>query len=251
MGLKEDIQRTIGYAKKFGCPINEKEICERLISKKIYDLKEIKKELKNFKIDNNKNKWVKIKIKKAQDLAKLLGESFKNIKMIGITGSVAAGYPKKNDDIDLMIITKKNKLWITRFKLRWFIFMNKIPHRKYDQKENKDEFCFNFWLDNNNLLLPKKRQNLRSAMDLILMKPILNQENTYERFILKNKWAEKYLATGYDRKISNFQFLISNENKDNYLDEIINKLFFWPQYWYMKRKITNEKIDYHQAFFYK
>ena len=251
MELLKAIKKTIGYAKNFDCSINREQICQRLISKKVYKLEEIRKELKNFKKNNNKNKWLTIKEKKAKDLSKLIKNKFKDILFLGVSGSVAAEYPKEDDDIDMMLITRKNKLWLTRFKLRWFIFINKIPHRKYNQKENKDEFCFNLWLDEANLKLPQNRQNLRSAVDLILLKPLINKQKTYEKFILANDWAKKYVATGYSRKISNFQFLISNKNKSNYLDQLINKLFFWPQYWYMKKKITNEKINYYQAFFHK
>lgn len=255
MGLREDIQETIDYAKRFDCPINGEEICERLISKKIYKTEEIKKELRNFTISSSKNKWEKIKIKKAKEFEKLIKNKFKDILFLGISGSVAAGYPKKNDDIDLMIITKKNKLWLTRFKLRWFIFINRIPHRKYGQKENKNEFCFNLWLDGVGLKLPKNKQNLKNATDLIMLKPLINKQGTYEKFILINNWVKKYLSTGYINILSDCQIVrLSDKTKrkeNNYLDQLINKLFFWPQYWYMNKKITNEKISYHQAFFHK
>ena len=34
--------------------------------------------------------------------------------MIAITGSVANYDAEENDDIDLLIVTEKNRLWITR-----------------------------------------------------------------------------------------------------------------------------------------
>lgn len=254
MSLEKAIKETIDYAAKFKSQINEEEIYQRLISDKIYSKKEFKNALKKFEVKSlNKNKWKFEKEKKAKFFGKLVEKNFKDILLIGISGSVASGHPKKNDDIDLIIITKANKLWITRLKLRWKIFCKKIPHRKYNQKEKQNEFCFNLWLDDLNLKLPKERQNLQSAMDLIMMTPIFYKKMIYQKFILDNKWAAKYVATGYNQKISNFQHLIfkKKNNRTNKLDEIINKLFFWPQYWYMKKKMTNEKINYHQAFFYK
>lgn len=252
MSLVMAIKKTIDYAAKFKNKISEEEIYQRLISKKIYSIKEIKNVLKKFEVTAiDSNKWKIKKEKKAKDLGKWIEKNFKDILLMGISGSVASGYPKKNDDIDLIIITKNNKLWITRLKLRWKIFFNKIPHRKYNQKENKDEFCFNLWLDESGLKFPKRRQKLQSAMDLIMMKPIFDKNNIYQKFILENEWAKKYVATGYNEKISNFQLSVSSKSVGSYLDQLINKMFFWPQYWYMKKKVINEKINYHQAFFYK
>jgi len=36
------------------------------------------------------------------------------VKMVAITGSLAAYNPEKDSDIDMMIITKQNRVWITR-----------------------------------------------------------------------------------------------------------------------------------------
>ncbi|MEI8067563.1 MAG: nucleotidyltransferase domain-containing protein [Candidatus Shapirobacteria bacterium] len=256
MKLDDSIKKTIAYAKKHGCELNFEEIKERLISSEVYGDEDIKKILfKNplpdksgFPLDEG-GKLKEIKIKKAKKLALLLKKKFKNILMVGVTGSVAAGHPKKNDDIDIIIITRKNALWQTRLKLRFFIYINQIPHRKYGQKENKDEFCFNFWLDEDNLLLPKSRQHLRSAVDLILMKPILNRENTYGKFILENSWAKKWVINGYS-KIDVRSSMLDRRNRNNYFGWVLNLLIFIPQYLFMRRKIRNEEVSLKQAFFH-
>lgn len=252
MTVKTAIKKTIWHANSFKSHINRGEIKERLISKKIYLDKIIDKEILKLNWKNKKNKWEKSKIVKAQKLALLLEKKFSEILFLGITGSVATGHPKKNDDIDILIITKTNTLWKNRFFLRWWMYKNKIPHRIYNKKELKDQFCFNLWLDENYLEIPKNRQNLKNATDLLMLKPLINNNGTYERFLVVNSWAKKFVATPYENKMSNFQFLISNEkHKTNKIDKIINCLFFWPQYWYMKPKIFKEKIGLYQAFFHQ
>jgi len=249
MNVLTSIKKTIAYAKKYGGNLTEKQLFERLIGNKVYK----KEEISNFQfpISKKKNKCLKEKNKKAEDLAKLIEKHFKDILFLGITGSVAAGYPKKNDDIDIIIITKVNKLWITRLKLRFFVIINKIPHRKFGKREKKDEFCFNLWLDEKSLEIKSEKQNLRNAMDLILIKTLINKKETYEKFIKANNWAKKWVATGYNYKISNFQFLISKkEIKEKILDKMVNWVVFWPQFWYMKKRIKNEKISLNQAFFH-
>jgi hypothetical protein len=251
MGLKSAVQKTITYANNYGSHINRDEIIKRLISKKIYSEKLIEKEISNLNWKNKKNKWAKIKIIKAKKIASLIEIKFKDILFLGISGSVAATHPKKNDDIDIFIVTKSNKLWENRFFLRWWIFKNKIPHRKLNQIETENQFCFNLWLDENNLYIPNDRHNINCAMDLILLKPLINKKNIYSKLILENNWVKKYVATGYNKIVKDIRF---NKNdfkiKNNFLLKICNWLFFWPQYLYMRPKMLKEKIGLHQAFFH-
>lgn len=252
MSLKKAIKKTIDYANKFGSEINSKEIIDRLISKNIYSEKEIKKYIPKEFSKNRINLWKRNKLLKAKELSIFLKKSFPNILFLGISGSVASGHPKENDDIDLIIITKKNKLWLTRFKLRIIIFLKRIPHRKYKQKEIKDEFCFNLWLGEDGLKLPKEKQTLQSATDLLMTIPLFDRQNIYQKLLLKNDWAKKYLATGFYRKTKDIRFRKKDLRiRQNKMDEMINKLFFWPQYWYMRKKITEEIVNFHQAFFHK
>lgn len=251
MGLLNAIKKTIAYANSFDSRIDSQEIYQRLISKKIYKKTEVKKMTTLLGIVDLENKIKEEKIKKAEKLTKILKNKFKDILLVGISGSVAAGHPKEDDDIDIVIITKSNKLWINRFRLRCYIFFKKIPHRKYGQKENKDEFCFNLWLDENGLLLPKDRQKIRSAVDLIALRPLLNRKKIYERFILENNWAKEYLATGYNQITSNIKHPTQKQDSGNIVNKLINRLFYWSQYRYMRKKITSEKVSYHQAIFFK
>ena len=252
MTVKTAIKKTIWYANSFKSHINRGEIKERLISKKIYLDKIIDKEILKLNWKNKKNKWEKSKIVKAQELALLLEKKFSEILFLGITGSVATGHPKKNDDIDILIITKTNTLWKNRFFLRWWMYKNKIPHRIYNKKELKDQFCFNLWLDENYLEIPKNRQNLKNATDLLMLKPLINNNGTYERFLVVNSWAKKFVATPYENKIRDLRFKIQDSRiRQNIFDKTVNCLFFWPQYWYMKPKIFKEKIGLYQAFFHQ
>jgi hypothetical protein len=213
MGVKLAIKRTINYAKYFESHININEIKNRLISKKVYPERLIENEVSKLNLKNKKNIWKKIKIVRAKKLAKLIKKDFKDIIFVGVSGSVAAAHPKKNDDIDLLVITKNNTLWKNRFLLRWWIFRNKIPHRKFNQSQLRDQFCFNLWLDENYLEIPKGRQNLKNAVDLILLKPLVNKNYAYERLVLANDWAAKFVATGYSKKISDISCRMSDKTK--------------------------------------
>lgn len=240
MSLKDDINKTIEYAKSYGCVLNNRQIWQRMIGKKVY--KNPFSSLTSSAFDKG------YMVKNANKIAEILSKKFTNILFIGITGSVAAEFPKKNDDIDLLIITKKNTLWITRFWVRLYIWKHKIPHRKYGKPQNKNEFCFNMWLDEIGLELPNDMQNLKNAVDLILMKNIYNKDDTYLKFLKVNKWAKKYVATPYSCK-----FLIENSSKDNITNyhikdyRLLNLFYFLFQFLYLKMKKQKDLVDLHRA----
>jgi len=56
------------------------------------------------------------------------------------------------------------------------------------------------------LRIKKEKQKLKNAIDLILIKPLINRNKTYEKFILANSWAKKYVATGYSNKTKDLRF---------------------------------------------
>ena len=168
MTILSSIKKTINYSKKYKARLTKEQLFERLISNQIYTKEKFNKNLnpkllKTFFL-SEEEKLVEEKVRKAENLANLIKNKFKNILFLGITGSVAAGYPKKNDDIDIIIITKKDKLWVTRIQLRLFVLINKIPHRKLGRKEKNDDFCFNLWLDEKNLTIQIGRASCRERV---------------------------------------------------------------------------------------
>jgi len=249
MEIESALEETVDYAKRFKSNLNKDEIGKRLISDKVFPEKAIEKAIE--KIKDKKNRYFESKFAKGYEMAKEIEKYFKDILFLGISGSVASDHPKKNDDIDFLVITKKNKLWKTRLFLRWWIFIRKIPHRKYGKRSKKDEFCFNLWLDESSLLMTKNRRILKNAVDLVLLKPLINKKQTYEKFILANDWARKWVATPYCRLSACQPISFSDKTKNKKNDKLVNCLYFWPQYWYMKRKIRGEEIGLHKAFFHE
>jgi hypothetical protein len=248
------IQKTKKYANRYGQKLNDKQLYLRLISKNIYKIKEIK----GKGVEKIEREWWNKKVVLAK---KLVDENLANmcgIKMVGITGSVAAEAAKKNEDIDLMIVVERDELWWWRLYLRFYIWWNKIPHRHFGKTERMDEFCFNLWLDTDNLKIPNNKRNLKNANDLVLMKVVLNKEKTYQKFLKENAWVKKYLATGYEKRTKinrkvDEKINSKKENKSNYVKKIINRILFWGQYLYMwsksGKKLKNIEIG--QAFFHE
>lgn len=112
------------------------------------------------------------------------------IKMVWIGNSISMNSASKDSDIDLLIVTEKNKMWLVRilvtliFQILWV--------RKND-KHHAGRFCLSFfctvdWLDFSKFAL-KKDPYL--YFWILYFKPILDFWNTYDLFIEKNKsWAD-------------------------------------------------------------
>src|SRR3989338_8608730 len=68
------------------------------------------------------------------------------VRLVGITGSLSYYMSPYKDDIDLMVITSRDRMWLTRFLV--FIFL-KILGRKRDDKRPSSggAFCVNLWCD--------------------------------------------------------------------------------------------------------
>ena len=102
------------------------------------------------------------------------------VQFVGVTGSVAMLCAKKNDDVDLCVVTRKNTLWTTRFLLvilaKWMGLYGKT-------------ICLNLFFDEGDLLIPEKKQNIYIAHEILQMKPIIDKNDTYNRFLYANRWT--------------------------------------------------------------
>lgn len=250
--IERAVLRTVEYARRFGATINRKEAEDRIIGGEIWPSKKIRFEIEK-RIDTSQGAnpiWLKEKLKLAEDLSKRLASQFKDILLIGITGSVAAGHPNSGDDIDLMVVTENNRLWLTRFLVWLWLKWKRYPCRKPGQAQKKNEFCFNLWMESDCLEVPDSKKNLRSAVDLIVMRPMFIRSDTYARFLLANRWVDKYVINGYRKLISKHKSINSLKEKSGGVFSLTNRILYKLQYWYMKSKITTEIVEPGRAYFH-
>ena len=252
MEIKKAVETSLDYGKKYDVLLDKRRLLERLISKNLFDTKKIDEVIdrENIRLGVYSKKQKKIfedKMSLARKLAHKLS-IFRTILFMGVSGSVASEYPKRNDDIDLFIICKKNSLWLTRAGVMVYVWIMGIPHRRRGEPEKKNEFCFNLWIDENELEMPKNKQDLKNAMDAILVKSLINRDNAQERFMLANRWIGDFLAQSYAKYEK--KNIKGNSKSGNLFLKLINLIFYWGQYGYMKKRITNEIVNINKAFFH-
>lgn len=148
---------------------------------------------------------------------------FNLVKFIGVSGSVAAGIAKEEDDIDFFVVVKNNTMWIYRA----FILLKSIFNRKFRRARNehsgstKDLICVNFIAEERGLKLDNDIFNLH---ELYYLKPIYN-ESYIETILSANQWLKEWGGVVADRDYS--------LKRQNILLEAINLYFFIPQLLYI------------------
>lgn len=140
------------------------------------------------------------------------------IRFVGITGKSAMTGIRSDDDIDLCIVTKHGLLWTTRF----FV----IVLAKLLRIHSKTGVCLNLFFDEDYLSISHKKQNIYIAHELLQMKPLIDKNNIYYQFLIKNRWLCRYFP--------NVPFVISMkieiQNEVSHIDpidiiQIIDRLF--------------------------
>ncbi|MBP8016653.1 hypothetical protein KAZ01_01475 [Candidatus Gracilibacteria bacterium] len=137
-------------------------------------------------IKENPNKYELELFKKTQKYVRFISY-IPGLKLVGICNSLSMYATKeKGSDIDLFIITEKNKLWFVRI-FATFIFQI-LGVRRYGNKI-KERLCLSFFITENAMDFSKIaiENDIYLFYWIYYLKPILNKDNTYELFIKANK----------------------------------------------------------------
>lgn len=255
--MEKAILKTLAYYDIFGFPLKAWEVHKWLIGKSA-SLKQVEKKLKKLnqesrmskarhlltqKVKNQGDYYFLTKTKglvrrrmKNEEIsrrhlrtAKTVAWLFKGIpwvKLVGVSGSLAMMGSRKKDDIDLFIITGKNRIWITRLLL---IFLTSLAGIRRKRREKilsaAGKICINLILESDNLAQMKK--NIYLAHEILQMHVLWQRDDIYSKFLHDNEWAFKYLPNwksgiktqnaklktkNYNAKFKSFGFLDRMEN---------------------------------------
>lgn len=267
--LQKAILKTLIYADLFDYPLTLDELYRFLVVGESPTLPDFKKLLSQIttndsRINTNKKyfflkgredlvelrkkreKWSQEKIVIAKEIAQKL-KFIPWIKMIGISGALAMNNVQENDDIDFIVLTARNRLWLTRGATVIFLLLLGKYRRG---KKVKNMICPNIFLTEDNLAVPQNERNLYSAHEVAQVKMLWEKDNLYHKFLLSNNWVLKFLPNSQihskPRKQEMNFFKGDERGMGNFLELLAKKL----QLWYMKKKRTIEKVSGKRAFFH-
>lgn len=108
---------------------------------------------------------------------------FPYVRGIAVSGSLSKNYADENSDIDLFIITAKNRLWIARSLMHAFKKLTFLVNRQ-------DYFCMNYYIDEQQLEI--KEKSTYTAIEIVTLIP-LRGAAVFDQFSKANLWTEQFL----------------------------------------------------------
>ena len=139
------------------------------------------------------------KLDSAAKFARILTRLVPFIRIVAVTGSVAYGSADRWDDIDLFIVTKRNRLWITAFMTLVLVRLNKLlrlrpPHLSL--------FCLSYVHDEEGFAIEseKNKTNPLFARELLKAKPIAGADQ-YRKILESNDWVGNFYSMPYAAKL--------------------------------------------------
>ncbi|MDD5415481.1 MAG: hypothetical protein PHE48_00570 [Candidatus Daviesbacteria bacterium] len=247
--MEKAILKTLAYADIFDYPLNTYELHKWLIGKKL-TLRQVEKALKKlYQVSGIKYKGEYYFLPRRNKLtakrrrrekqsaiyfrkAKILSQALKLIpwiKLVGVSGALAVGNAGKSDDIDLLIITSKNRLWISRLLALGLLSLIG-RRRKVGEKGRKiaGKLCINILLEEDRL--EQQSKDIFVAHEVLQMKVLWQRDGVYSKYLEDNEWAFKFLpnwigvmvARRGAKKRSHGRDLLTCENfvEDRYLQSL-------------------------------
>lgn len=261
--IQKAIIKTLCYSDIFDYPLTVDELWRYLVSKKPINKKYFYTTLKrDTSFFATKNKFVYLtlrgtiiqkrvqreiisekKIQKTNMMIKWLS-LIPTVQLIGVSGSVAVSNADESDDIDLFVITKAHTLWLTRFFLLMMLTLFGVRRKRKEHNE-QDMFCINFLIDEQNLTFLPDKHDIYTAHEIVQMNPLFERNNTYQKFLLANKWVTKIMPNCLEKKLSKQKYPGRDELQRNTLLHVISfeRLLRTLQLWYMRKHRTTEIVS--------
>ncbi len=135
---------------------------------------------------------------------------FPFVRAVLITGTLSKNSSDKRSDLDFMVITERERLWISRTLLMLFKKIFLLNSYKY--------FCINYFITTESLEVGEK--NIFSAHEVAYIKATFNEDLMYS-FIRSNDWVTEF----FPNYVLGDPYLHSSGYKVNNRRSYIQKLF--------------------------
>lgn len=220
--LKEAIVETIAFFDMFNFPLTETEILKYIKIKS--DYLEVRKELMNLIRDkvvcsceglyflvgadlniearkenyNHSDRKFKLALKVSKYFLIIPW-----IKLICVANNIGTDNLKNSGDIDLFIVSKSKKIWLTRL---FVVLIAKIMNVRPQKNNKTDKICLSFFISEDSLDLSELRQGGEADKYLeywlLGLNPIYSKDNTFEMLFKANRKIIDNFPNYYEQKIS-------------------------------------------------
>jgi hypothetical protein len=243
--LKNSILKVVAYFDLFNYPVNHEEIrnlMDRIVERDelsdalnqlvhaecLYQFGEfytLRNDPSSVKLRLEGNERAKPLIFKANRISRFIAK-FPFVRGVGVSGSLSKNFASQNADIDWFIITKANRLWISRTLLHLYKKLSYLTGSQH-------WFCMNYFIDEEALQIQEK--NIFTAIELITLKPFFGTPSM-ARLFAANQWAQLFISSFKNKFIDSrmeeqaprglkkiLESLFNNKLGDR-LDDYLNRL---------------------------
>jgi hypothetical protein len=159
----------------------------------------------------------------AARVARLLS-LFPFVRGVAISGSLSKNYADSHSDIDLFIVTRRNRLWLARTLMHAFKKLTYLTGKQH-------LFCMNYYVDEAALQIREK--NIYTATEIATLLPLRGIE-AFKEFYAHNTWS-RTLLPNHSMRIAHIKELPSSPLKraveivldhfvGNWLDTLLMKI---------------------------
>lgn len=264
--MEKTILKTLIYADIFDYPLKLYEIHKWLIGKKV-DLRQVEKALKKLlqkrlikntggyyflpgragltrkrKIRTLQSSKFFFKVKIITQVLQIIPQ----IKLVGISGGLAMENADKKDDIDLILITAKKRIWLTRLLVCGFLDLIRARRTvKMKNSEVSGKLCVNILIEEDRL--EQESQDIYLAHEILQMRPLWIRDNIYDKYLQENDWVFKFLPNWIGPQVKKSKsFTFKQFKLLNLLESYAKQL----QLKIMKKPVGAERIDENALYFH-
>ncbi len=270
--MEKAILKTLIYADIFDYPLKAYEIHKWLIARKA-TFQQVEKALirlsqkskvkskKGYFFLDGRDKLIRIRQQREKQSKRFLWKAkfsvwflrlFPTIKLVGISGGLALNNAESGDDIDLFLVTAKNRIWICRILIIFILDMIGIRRKvgmSADQAAGK--ICTNILVEEDKL--EQVNKDLFVAHEVLQMKVLWQKDNIYSKYLADNTWAFDFLPNwrgSLSSESGGIEYKSKRRQKEHnfnpiFLDSLLNfleQLAKKFQLWYMKSPKGMERI---------
>jgi predicted nucleotidyltransferase len=253
--------QTLLYSDLFSFPLTKEELWRFLISEKKITKKEFREVLQQLpnaatmrdgyfclkgkektitKREKNLTEVTK-KITRAREVAQKLAQ-IPSIRFIGISGGLAAGSATKDDDIDLVVIVKRNTLFMSRLLILFVLELLGVRRRR-GQKDSANTICLNLLFDEEAFVWPQERRDVYTAREIAQIVPLFERNACYQQFLASNEWIQDFLPNSTVRLSSNWFF----RRNDTFVSGLVYHLVFHSFFELLAKQIQFALISRHKT----
>lgn len=171
-------------------------------------------------------------LKRAHKMTRLM-TCFPYVRGVFVSGSLSKNVMPLDGDIDYFIVTKPQRLWVTRTFLVLF--------KKIFLFNSKKHFCVNYFVDEE--LLEIEEKNRFTATEVATVLPIYGRQ-IYQDFWAANQWLKNYYPNVVSRNMT--QMLPEKQGWiQSFIEKILNtRLGDWLDTFFMKRTLKRWNVKF-------